>query len=280
MVLAMMIPNTTTFKTSPKMSQKTRFVNRSGSCTIGCLVAIVVLALAIGFFAYRGCVSTGVPGDSSGAPSAEPAKREWAAKEQVKSPVKYLKDQLAILDRHYEDNAASLHQLQVTHGELERERANEDAELRQIDGFLDRSKRAYREAEAANSWPAPVAGFTLTREKAREKILEAAQRRKDIQGRLTMRDNRMAAINKRIPELEAEQANIANLRKKIPQVIRDIETQKIIEGNGGVAREIDSIRISMEVLSPRFDNPNLDQMLSPGDSSSADSDFDAIMAEP
>lgn len=252
----------------------------SGSCMVGCLVAIAVLALAISFFAYRGCVSTGVLGDSSGAPSAEPAKREWTAKEQVKNPVKYLKDQLAVLDRHYEDNAASLHQLQVTRGELERERANEDAELRQIDGFLDRAKKAYREAEAANLWPAPVAGFTLTREKAREKILEAAQRRKDIQERLTMRGNRMAAINKRIPELEAEQANIANLRKKIPQVIRDIETQKIIEGNGGVAREIDSIRISMEVLSPRFDNPNLDQMLSPGDSSSADSDFDAIMAEP
>lgn len=60
-----------------------------------------------------------------------------------------------------------------------------------------------------------------------------------------MRGNRMAAIEKRIPELEAEQANIANLRKKIPQIIRDIETQKIIEGNGGIAWEIDSIRISM-----------------------------------
>lgn len=95
----------------------------------------------------------------------EPAKREWTAKEQVKNPVKYLKDQLAVLNRHYEDNAASLHQLQVTRGELERERANEDAELRQIDGFLNRAKKAYREAEAANLWPAPVAGFILTRER-------------------------------------------------------------------------------------------------------------------
>lgn len=53
-----------------------------------------------------------------------------------------------------------------------------------------------------------------------------------------MRGNRMAAIEKRIPELEAEQANIAKLRKKIPQVIRDIETQKIIEGNGGLHRPV------------------------------------------
>ena len=61
----------------------------SGSCMVGCLVAIAVLALVIGFFVYRGCAG-------EGAPSAEPAKREWTAKEQVKNPVKYLKDQLAV----------------------------------------------------------------------------------------------------------------------------------------------------------------------------------------
>lgn len=92
-------------------------------------------------------------------------RNAWTAKEQVKNPVKYLKDQLAVLNRLYEDNTASLHQLQVTRGELERERANEDAELRQIDGFLNRAKKAYREAEAANLWPSPVVGFTLTRER-------------------------------------------------------------------------------------------------------------------
>lgn len=40
----------------------------SGSCMVGCLVAIAVLALVIGFFVYRRCAG-------EGAPSAEPAKR-------------------------------------------------------------------------------------------------------------------------------------------------------------------------------------------------------------
>lgn len=259
---------------------KQDFKSDSGSCTVGCLVVVAVLALAVAFFAWRGCGSCPSAPKGQANAQASPVKREWSAKEQVKNPVEYLKNQLAALDKHYEDNAASLHQLLVTRSELERERANEDAELRQLNKFLEDAKRTYREAEAANSWPASIGGFTLTREKAREKIVEAAHRRDEIRGRDTLKGNRVSAIEKRVKELEAEQANIANLRKKIPQVIRDIETQKIIEGNGGVAREIDSIRISMEVLSPRFDNPNLDQMLSPGDSSSADSDFDAIMAEP
>jgi hypothetical protein len=251
----------------------------NGSCVVGCLVVIFVLALVIGFFAYRGCHGVSVSGDSLGIPSSKPVKREWSAKEQVKNPVGYLKDQLVVLDKHYENNAASLHQLLVTRSELERERANEDAELRQLDKFLEEAKRAYREAEAANSWPASVGGFTLTREKTRAKIVEAAQRRNEIQGRNTFKSNRVSAIEKRVKEIEAEQANIANLRKKIPQVIRDIETQKIIDDNG-VSKAVESIRISMEVLSPRFDNPSLDQMLPSDAASSDDSEFDSIMATP
>jgi prefoldin subunit 5 len=251
----------------------------SGSCTVGCLVVVAALALAIAFFAWRGCGSPGAP-KGQGDAQASPVKREWSAKEQVRNPVEYLKNQLAVLDKHYADNAASLHQLLVTRSELERERANEEAELRQLDKFLEDAKRTYREAEAANSWPASIGGFTLTREKAREKIVEAAHRRDEIRGHDTLKGNRKAAIENRVKELEAEQANIANLRKKIPQVIRDIETQKIIDDNGGVSKAVESIRISMEVLSPRFDNPTLGQLLPSDDSSASDSEFDAIMAEP
>ena len=204
---------------------------------------------------------------------------KWTAKNQAKYPLEYCRAQLETLNENSQKLSESAHKLSVAISAAKRENATDEATLATLRKFLDTAKQAYREADAANSWPVQIGGFALPKEKAQEKIVEAAHKVAPIEGRIASRANLLVSLQKKLDAINAEQKRLVAIRERVQTTIRDLETRKVIEGDNSVADALDAIGDSMEALSRPADDPSLDELMAPSPSAKISDDFNAIMAE-
>lgn len=207
--------------------------------------------------------------------------REWTQENQAKHPVEYCQAQLATLDRHAEALGVGAHKIAVAIGTDKRENGDDRVQVGKLEEFLAEAKAAYREAEAAGSWPARIGGFSLGKERAQEKIVEARRKVSELQGRIAARENRLVALDKKLARVNAEQKRVVAIRERVQETLRALETKQILDDDAGIAAALGAISDSMGALAPEADNPALEDLLAPSATGGAqwEAEFEAIMAE-
>ena len=120
-----------------------------------------------------------------------------------------------------------------------------------------------RMAEAAGQWPAKIGGYSLGRERAQEKIVEAARKIPELEANIAARNNRLAALHKKMERVNAEQKQLVELRGRVQATLRALETKQVIEDDAGIAAALAAIGDSMGALAPEDDNPSLADLAAP-----------------
>ena len=207
--------------------------------------------------------------------------REWTAENQAKHPVEYCRAQLAALDRNAEELGVAAHKISVAIGTAKRENADDGVQLKSLEEFFAGAKAAYREAEASGAWPAKIGGYLLGKERAQEKIVEAARKIPELKERMASRENRLVALDKKMARVNAEQKRLVGIRERVKETLRALETKQVIDDDAGIAAALGAISDSMGALSPEADNPELGDLLAPptAGGGTVAAEFEAIMAE-
>ncbi len=204
---------------------------------------------------------------------------KWTPENQAKHPLEYCQAQLAELDANSQKLDVGAHKISLALNTIKRENANDEAALSTLEKFLVTAKQAYRDADAANSWPVQFGDFKLPKEKAQEKIVETARKIPDLKTRIAARVNQLASLQKKLDVVNAEQKRLASIREKVQSTIRDIETRRVIEGDNSVADALNAISDSMGALATSFDDPSVEDLAAPSAAATLQDDFNAIMAE-
>ncbi len=204
---------------------------------------------------------------------------KWTPENQAKYPIEYCRAQLAELDANSQKLSVGAHKLSVALSAVNRENTDDKANLSNLENFLATAKQAYRDADTANSWPVQIGGFAFSKEKAQQKIVEAARKVQPLRDRIGARVNQIASLQKKLDAINAEQKRLALIRERVQSTMRDLETRKVIEGDSSVADALNAISDSMGALSTSFDDPSVEDMMAPSPASTIQDDFNAIMSE-
>lgn len=204
---------------------------------------------------------------------------QWTPENQALHPVEYCQAQLEELKKCSSKLEVSAHKYAVGQSEAKQKISDCEAQIAAIDEFLVTAKAAYRQADAANKWPVAINGFTLSKEKAQEKIVEAARKLDPLKNQVLSQKNIIAALERRSAKVEAEKRNIVSLRERVQGVISDLNTKKILDGEKGVTDALNAINASMGSLGLDAADPALEDLIAPSVSSSREATFNEIMAE-
>lgn len=144
--------------------------------------------------------------------------------------------------------------------------------------FLDSAKQAYRDAEAVNSWPVTIGGFSLTQENARKKIVEAAHEIEALKPRMAQYENQRLSLQKKADVIVSEQEKLTALKSKVQTTLDDLKTKLVFEGDDSISDAIKVISDSVNVFKVDYEDPSLESMIQPSSDDQANEDFEAIMA--
>ena len=154
-----------------------------------------------------------------------------------------------------------------------------EAQVRSISAFLETAKKTYREAETVNRWPMILNGFSLSKEKAQEKIVDAAQKLPQLKSQIASQKSMLAALDKKLTKVSSAQRQLVLTREKVQSTITDLNTKKVIDGDKGLMDALNAINDSMGSLGGDMGEPSLDDLISPDPAASREEAFKAIMAE-
>lgn len=204
---------------------------------------------------------------------------KWTAENQALHPIEYCQAQLDELDRYSRQLEVSKHKLLTNQNTVRRKLAENEAQIRNIGAFLDSAKKAYRKAEAANQWPMALNGFSLSKAKAQEKIVDAAQKLPQLKNQVAAQRSMLAALERKSAKVSSTQKQLVVTREKVQSTITDLNTKKAIDGDKGIIDALQAINDSMGSLGDSVGNPNLEDLIPPDSTSSHEAAFRAIMAE-
>ena len=145
--------------------------------------------------------------------------------------------------------------------------------------FLVEAKKTYKECEAANSWPAKIGGYSLSREKTQEKIVDAAQKIAEIQSRTESKRNQLVALEKTLKITQDEQKRIVKIREQVQNTINDLRIKKVIDGDDSIVASLNAIEDNMGTLGVNYDDPKIESIVQPDEKATREDLFKKIMAE-
>jgi hypothetical protein len=145
--------------------------------------------------------------------------------------------------------------------------------------FLVEAKKTYKECEAANSWPAKIGGYSLSREKTQEKIVDAAQKIAEIQSRTESKRNQLVALEKTLKITQDEQKRIVKIREQVQNTINDLRIKKVIDGDDSIVASLNAIEDNMGTLGVNYDDPKIESIVRPDEKATREDLFKKIMAE-
>lgn len=273
--------------------------------TIGCLTCIVVLACVIG---YLGCsksnrdeaiqrvekaakaLNGGELQDSEehAVPTivAEQQRKErirqntkWTTENQALHPIEYCQAQLEELDRHAKKLEVTMHEVAVNQSKVKREIGENEAMAKQLATFLAESKAAYKASETNGRDTVALGGFTLTKEKAKEKIVEAARKVPRLQSQIGTLKNFLVKLEKKANTISNAQKKIVENRDLIQKTISNLKLKQVIDGEQGIRDALNAINDNMASLGEDYDSPALDEIIQPSNSAAVDDEFKKLMAE-
>ena len=203
----------------------------------------------------------------------------WTPENRAHYTVEYCQSLLETLQRQARDLEARVHETSCAISAVKREISDNEAMEQNLNKFINDAKKAYKESEAANSWPAKFGGYAFSREKAQEKIIDAAQKISAIKSNASSKQNRLTALEKKLKRQQDQQKEIVKTRETVQDKINDLRTGKIIEADDGIVNSLNSIKDNLQSLGTDYDDPKIEDIIQPDEKTTREELFKKIMAE-
>lgn len=204
----------------------------------------------------------------------------WTIENQKKHPEEYCMAQLDELKKINEQLEVEIHRRGVQRSELRRKNTDAKALSASLAKFVADAKAAYRKGEAENKWPITVNGIPLSKEKARQKIVEAANKMSLNQKVVTTTSSGLAKLEKKVAYLTDKQSKLVLYRDRLNSTLADLKAKKITESENGIEDALNALNDSLEAFEVSQDDIALDDLITPTAEAATDAAFDKIMAEP
>jgi len=204
----------------------------------------------------------------------------WTAENRALHPIEFCQAQLEELDKYAAQLEVSAHEVACKKAEVTRVMGDKEAMVANFEKFLKEAKATYRSCDQSNTWPAKVGGFSLSKEKLREKIIDAAQRIPSLKTRVASMKNQIVHIEKKASVVAAEQKRLVKIRESVQATISDLKLKKVIDGDNSITEALNAINDQMGTLGVDYDDPKLEDIVLPDQKEVRDAEFDKIMAEP
>lgn len=203
----------------------------------------------------------------------------WTPENRAHHPIEYCQAQLEDLQRYSRELEARAHEKSCAIAAVKRTLGDNDTMSQNLKKFVAEAKKTYKECEAANSWPAKLGGYTLSREKTQEKIIDAAQKLAELQSTTANKKNQLVALEKTLAVTQNEQKRIVKIREQIQNTINDLRIKKVIDGDDSIVASLNAIEDSMGVLGVDYDDPKIESIIQPDEKATREELFKKIMAE-
>ena len=203
----------------------------------------------------------------------------WTPENRAHHPIEYCQAQLEDLQRYGRELEARAHEKSCAIAAVKRTLGDNETMEQNLKKFIADAKRAYKECEAANSWPAKLGGYSLSREKTQEKIIDSAQKLSEIQAKTSSKQNQLVALEKTLKVTQNEQKRIVKIREQIQNTINDLRIKKVIDGDDSIVASLNAIEDSMGVLGVDYDDPKIESIIQPDEKTTREELFKKIMAE-
>ena len=203
----------------------------------------------------------------------------WTPENRAHHPVEYCQAQLEELQKYGRELEARAHEKACAIAAVKRTLGDSDAMEKDLKKFIADAKKTYTECEAANSWPAKLGGYSLSREKTQAKIIDAAQKLSEIQAKIGSKQNQLVSLEKTLKITQDEQKRIVKIREQIQNTINDLRIKKVIEGDNSIVASLNAIEDNMGTLGVDYDDPKIESIIQPDEKSAREELFKKIMAE-
>lgn len=183
-----------------------------------------------------------------------PAKRyegKWSPEAVQRDPFGFIQDQIRDCDKL----KAKIESQKIALTRLGKQSARtveeSDGTIARYTTFLAAAKKAYKDAEAANKWPAVVNGFELDEDALSDRIADALERIE-----LAKKDREAAeALSKKVEirqrALKAKSRELASLRLKLVQQADHVKTNVALAELGDLSSVLGTIKdMTLEVENP------------------------------
>ncbi len=204
---------------------------------------------------------------------------QWTAENQSLHPVEYCQAKLEDLNDYAKRLEVVTHKMMVAKSAANREIGDNEANLKNLSKFLVDAKKVYKESMDAGMDRVTLGGFSMTLEKAREKMVEANRKIPYLQERIGKRKNMINQLDKNLDVIAAEQKRLVETRERIQNTISDLQLKNVIEGDQGIRDALNAINDSMASLGVDYDDAALSDIIQMPKSASVDAEFEKLMAE-
>lgn len=203
----------------------------------------------------------------------------WTPENRARHPVEYCQAQLEDLQRYSRELEARAHEKSCTIAAVKRTLGDNETMEQNLKKFLVDAKKTFKECDAANSWPAKLGGYSLSREKTQDKIIDAAQKIAEVQSQTASKKNQLVALEKTLKVTQDEQKRIVKIREQVQNTINDLRIKKVIEGDDSIVASLNAIEDNMGTLGVNYDDPKIESIIQPDEKTTRDELFKKIMAE-
>lgn len=203
----------------------------------------------------------------------------WTPENRALHPIEYCQAQLEDIEKYSRELEARAHEKACAIAAVKRTLGDNDTMEQNLKKFIAEAKKAFKECEASNSWPAKLGGYTLSRERTQDKIIEAAEKLAEIQSKTGSRKNQLVALEKTLKITQNEQKRIVKIREQIQNVISDLRIKKVIEGDNSIVASLNAIEDNMGTLGVNYDDPKIESIIQPDEKTTREELFKRIMAE-
>lgn len=203
----------------------------------------------------------------------------WTPENRAHHPIEYCQAQLEYLQRYSRELEARAHEKSCAIAAVKRTIGDNDATEQSLKKFLDEAKPAFKASMASDSWPINLGGYMLSREKAQDKIIDAAQKLTEIQSKTASKKNQLVALEKTLKITQDEQKRIVKIREQVQNTINDLRIKKVIDGDDSIVASLNAIEDSMGDLGVDYDDPKIESIIQPDEKTTREELFKKIMAE-
>ncbi len=203
----------------------------------------------------------------------------WTPENRALHPVEYCQAMLEDIEKYSRELEARAHEKACAIAAVKRTLGDNDTMEQNLKKFLAEAKKTYKECEAANRWPAKLGGYSLSREKTQDKIIDAAQKLVEIQSNTGSKKNQLVALEKTLKITQNEQKRIVKIREQIQNTINDLRIKKVIEGDNSIVNSLNAIEDSMGTLGVDYDNPKIESIIQPNEKATREELFKKILEE-
>ena len=203
----------------------------------------------------------------------------WTPENIAAHPIEYCQSQVEELAKRGRVLEARVHEKSCALATVKRTMGDDEAMEKGLTKFLGEAKKTYRDALANNTWPVMMGGYTLSQDKAKQKIIDAAQKLSEIKSRAVTKKNQKLKIEKSLDIARAKQQRTVKYREQIQNTISDLKLKKVIDADDGIKAALDAICDNMGTLGVDYDDPSIESIVQPDSKATRDELFEKIMAE-